>query len=116
MAETTAISIHIGLRAMMTCEHLIDYVIRHIEGVLDVPEATNFHEHLQGCVSCRSRHRDLRQMVRAERGCECQICESLLADPGHEAEICGPPPGIRYHLLRTQADDAIRGSSLRDAM
>lgn len=96
---------------MMTCEHLIDYVIRHIEGVLDVPEETNFHEHLQGCVSCRARHRDLRQMVRPGRGCECQICESLLAGPGLEAEICGLLPGIRYHLLRTQDADAMKGSS-----
>ncbi len=101
---------------MMTCKRLIDYVIWHIKGVLDGPKETDFHKHLQGCFSCRVRYRDLRQMVRPRTGCECSICEGLLAEPGSEADNGLPRPGIQRPVSRPQDADAIKGSSLRDAV
>jgi anti-sigma factor RsiW len=76
---------------MKTCEHIIYYLIRHVEGTLGDSESASFHNHLQGCPSCRVRHRDLRQMVRPQSGAECRTCESFLADPGPESGGSKPP-------------------------
>lgn len=70
---------------MKTCEQLIDCLTRHIDGAHNDLEAENFHNHLQGCLSCRLRHRDLRQMIRPRRGAECQTCEGFLADSSRQA-------------------------------
>jgi len=102
---------------MKTCDQLIDFVIRHVVGILGDPEAANFHRHLRECRSCRVRYRDLRQMVRPRPEAECRTCEGFLAS--QEAEANGrEPPGASFASSRprTAAAAAIDRPALRDAV